>query len=133
MYVINVHIVTQQKVDTYVSPVEMLATGIKIFKWQKLSLIAMHDHNHSLLKVLIHRDSKDKGIEFQREQDCVTGVKNLLCSKHYVMLIHHAQIKYRCYDHAYADMLIYSNTKTLAETFRHIAIQNFTTWLSSAG
>jgi len=49
-------IVTQQEVDTYVSSVEMLPTGIKIFKWQKLSLIAMLDR--SLLKVLIHRDSK---------------------------------------------------------------------------
>ena len=42
MYAIrfDMHIVKQQEVVTYVSPVEVFVTGIKIANWQKLSLIA---------------------------------------------------------------------------------------------
>jgi len=42
MYAIrfDIHIVKQQEIFTYVSPVEVFVTRIKIANWQKLSLIA---------------------------------------------------------------------------------------------
>jgi len=42
--------------------------------------IFAHKHVTSILCAQ-HNISKDKGMELQSEQDCVTGVKNLLCSK----------------------------------------------------
>ena len=36
----DIHILKQQEVVTYESPVEVFATEIKIVNWQKLSLIA---------------------------------------------------------------------------------------------
>jgi len=74
----NLYTVVQpQEAVTYVSNVEVLVTRIEIFNWQIYPSLL----DRSLLKVLIYRSSKGKDPEFQSEQDCDTGIKNLLYSK----------------------------------------------------
>ena len=74
--VYDTHIVKQQEVVTYVSPVEVFVNGIKFFNRQVLSVIAL-----SL--------SSFTKVDFQSEQDCVTEIENLLCICK--MQKHHAQ------------------------------------------
>ena len=54
-----IHIVKQQEVVTYVSPV---ANGIKTFNWQKLSVSALSFFSECL--------DQELKVEFQSEQDC---------------------------------------------------------------
>ena len=65
-------------VVTYVSRVEVFATRIKLFNLKKLSLVAWLFPSECL-DHLICKGSKGKDLEFQNEQDYVTGIQNL-CS-----------------------------------------------------
>ena len=60
------------------SHADAFATGIKIFNRQKLSLIAWSFTSKDL-DHLTYRGSKGKDMEFQSEQGCVPGIKNILC------------------------------------------------------
>ena len=66
-----IHLVKQQEVVTYVSPVEVFANMIKTFNRQVLNLIAGSFPSEGLDR-LIYRGSYGKDMEFQTEQDCVT-------------------------------------------------------------
>ena len=66
-----IFIVKQQEVVTYMSPVVVSATGIRIFNWNNWPRLV----DCSLLKVLIYGGSKGEDMEFQIEQDCVRTVQ----------------------------------------------------------
>ena len=84
---------------------------------------------HSLLNELIswfHGGSKCIDMEYQREQDCVTERKNLLCSS---TLCYGAKFisEVLCTKYWNFHATSYSNAWKQKIRFIHVAIQNFTT------
>jgi len=82
MYAIrfDIHKVKRQEVVTYLSPVKVFATRIKIINRQKLSLIAILFPSKGL-DCLIYRSSRGKDLGLQSEQDCVTEIKKIAVFK----------------------------------------------------
>ena len=108
----DIHILKQQEVVTYESPVEVFATEIKIVNWQKLSLIAWWFSSEGL--DLWGVRGQRYGIPLMNEMLCETSCSNIetWCWK---------ISKYR---------LMLKNAHIKGATFIHVAIHYFIMCLS---